>query len=81
MEQFENSEAQSIRTEAREMATWLQNLDLTRREELFDETLTADERELVALVSDPNNTDEFLVMNEDKRQLVREAFEKLKAAL
>ncbi len=81
MEQFENSEARSIRTEAREMATWLQNLDLTRREELFDETLTADERELVALVSDPNNTDEFLVMNEDKRQLVREAFEKLKAAL
>lgn len=81
MEQFENPEANSIRQEAQEIANWQKQFELHRLQELYDAVLTADEQELMQEVSDPNNTDEFLIMHEDKRKLVRAAFEKLKAAV
>jgi hypothetical protein len=82
MSDVETDEAKKARQQARQMGQWLkQRFEAGRLERLYKQAgLSSEETGLLGKVIDPTNTDEFVIMDSAKRQLVIEIFGRLEGA-
>jgi len=82
MSDVETDEAKKARQQSSKMGGWMrEKLEAGQLEELYKKAgLTDEETWLLGKVMDPNNTDEFVVMDSAERQRVIEIFGKLEEA-